>query len=157
MSDRFYASLEIGGPISGDLVPALAAQISNAGFLFPGESLEQHINDDGLLAVEDEQAPYGEFPELEGWLQEHGIEFNRHSSGYFDLLPEWVSFRRGQGRIVHLLDGQGDQVISHQDVARALAECNTLAALQAALTELLGPTVPPLQPININPKEEAQP
>ena len=157
MSDRFYAGLEIGGLISGDLVPALAAQISNAGLLFPGESLEQHINNDGLLALEDDQASYGEFPELEGWLQKHGIEFDRHSSGYFDLLPEWVSFRRGQGRIVHLLDGQGDQVISHQDISRAHAESTTLPALQTALAEILGPAVPPLNPINLNIKEQAQP
>ena len=153
MSDRFHASLEIGGPVSKDLIPELASQISGADLLPHNGPLEQHINDDGLLVLEDEQAPYGEFPDLEAWLEEHDIEFDRHSSSYIDLLPEWVSFRRGQGGIVHLLDGQGDQVISHHDVAQALAECNTLSALQAALAEILGPLVHPLNPINFNIKE----
>ena len=157
MSDRFYASLEIGGPISRDIVLALAARISAAGLLYPDEALEHHINDDGLLTVEDDQAAYGEFPELEAWLEEQGIEFDRHSSGYFDLLPEWVSFRKGQGRIVHLLDGQGDQVIGHRDVQQVLARANSLPALQAALVEILGPKVSPLKPINIVPKENHTP
>ena len=157
MSDRFHASLEIGGPVSKDLIPALAAQISGADLLPHNVPLEQHINNEGLLPLEDEQAAYGEFPELEDWLEEQGIEFDRYSSGYFDLLPEWVSFRRGQGRIVHLLDGGGDQVISHRGVQQALTEGTSFSALQAALAVILGPEVPPLKPIIHNPKENHTP
>ena len=153
MSDRFHASLKIGGPVSKGLIPALADQLANAGLLFTDAFPAQHIDEDGLLVLEDEQAPYGEFPELETWLEEHDIEFDRHSSGYFDLLPEWVCFRRGQGRIVHLLDGGGDEIISHRDIRHALAEATTLPALQASITRLLGPEVPPLKPINLNNKE----
>ena len=157
MSDRFHASIQIGGPVSTALIPALKARISDAGFLFPGDVPEQHLDNEGLLILEDEQAAYGEFPELEGWLQKHHIEFDRFSSGYFDLLPEWVSFRNEQGRIVHLLDGVGDQVISHQDISWALTESNSLPTLQAALAKILGPEVPPLNPIHLNPKENHTP
>ena len=149
MSDRFHASLEIGGPISRDLIPALAAQISDAGLICAGEALEQHLDDSGLLVLEDEQAAFGEFPELEAWLEEHGFEYDRNSSGYFDLLPEWVSFRHGQGRIIHLLDSGGEEVISHRDIQQALAASTSLPVLRAALATILGPEVPPLKPINI--------
>ena len=157
MSDRFHASIQIGGPVSKALIPALTARISDAGLLYPGDALKQHLDEDSLLVLEDEQASYGEFPELEGWLQRHLIEFDRFSSGYFDLLPEWVSFRKMQGRTLHLLDGRGDQVISHRDVQQALSDCLSLQALQATLTEILGPEVSPLQPINLSTKETATP
>ena len=157
MSDRFHASIQIGGPVSTALIPALKARISAAGLLLPGDTPEKYLDDECQLVLEDEQAPYGEFPELEGWLQKHHIEFDRFSSGYFDLLPEWVSFRNEQGRIVHLLDGMGDQVIGHRNVQQALTESNSLPTLQAALTKILGPEVPPLNPIHLNPKENNTP
>jgi len=149
VSDRYHASIEIGGPVSADLIPALEALISNAGLISLDDDLELYIDEDGLLVLEDKQAPYGEFPELEEWLVEHGIAFDRHASGYFDLLPEWISFRPGQGRLLHLLDGEGDEVISHRGVQQALANSTSLPALQAALTKVLGPEVPPLNPINL--------
>jgi len=149
VSDRFHASIQIGGPVSTSLIPALKARISSAGLISPGDALHQYLDEDSLLVLEDEQASYGEFPDLEGWLQRHRIEFDRHSSGYFNLLPEWVSFRMRQGRTLHLLNGGGDQVISHRDVQQVLADSTSLPALKAALAKILGPEVPPLKPIHI--------
>jgi len=50
-------------------------------------------DEDGLLHFADDEAAWGEFQELEGWLREHDVPFRRRSEGKYDHAPELVEFR----------------------------------------------------------------
>ena len=53
----------------------------------------------GVLYFGDPQASYGQFEELEEYLIEQGIPFDRNSDGYFEYPPESRSSRPGVGAV----------------------------------------------------------
>jgi hypothetical protein len=98
--------------------------------------------------VEDPEAPWGGFAELEAWLEIHRIPFDLESAarsgGWPDLLIHW---RPGWGRVeLTCDDGHREPVIPRSVIREALARCRTLRGVRRWLTRTY-PTIPPLPPI----------
>ena len=159
MSDRFHASLEIGGPISPHLLPDLVSALQTCGLLYGADKITTFVNEQGVLRFEDDQAPYGQFPDLEDWLERNGIEFDRHSSGWFDTLPVSRHFRRDLGLVDKPRDGEGHALVVRDEVVKAMQAHTSLNDFRAALKRIVGPDIPPLQPVNLplDPKKEHKP
>lgn len=144
MNDCFLVSLVIGGPISTRHIPALAVQVAEAGLIPPGEDLVQHINNDGLLALECDQAERNKFTNLETWLEEHGVEFDYFHRGDLDI----ISYRRDLGRITRFNYEDGPIVLTQDELVRLCA--TTLGPPRWALNCQV---IQSLKPINFDPKE----
>src|SRR5436853_6904389 len=110
MSDYIAAEIKIGGRIPTALVPALCEAIAEQRLslewgdcVFQPHSaidlLEAATNVDGvrMLRLYDDDAAWGEFPELEAFLEKHEIPFDRFHEGKFDTNPRLQQFRPGVG------------------------------------------------------------
>src|SRR5437870_3855500 len=96
MSDRFPALLEIGGLISRSLLLDLLTRIQAAGLRWnwceaevaantPEELLEElRQHDSEVLSVGDDEALGGMFPDLEDFLVQHRIAFDRRSDAKYE-------------------------------------------------------------------------
>ena len=129
------------------------------------EELRKALDEDGHLFLVNDQARYGMFEELEDFLCQHGIPFDRHSDARFEFDAENVMFRPGMKRPVEMpSNNDGDALLDVErlrPVARQLARLATgrltkdklLAAVKKAskkLTELLPPEVEPLPPLQVD-------
>jgi hypothetical protein len=99
MADRMAAEIWIGGKLPRSLLeefPISDLRLDWEERPFDSSS-EQGImsarDEDGLLHFADTEASWGEFTELEGWLREHNIPFQRQSSGKYEYDPCLVEFR----------------------------------------------------------------
>lgn len=103
MADYYYGEIRIGGTVTREqfdrmirIEPALEGldpdTLGNRGRGEHGPELR-----DGVLWFGDDQASYGEFHDLEGYLREQGIPYDRHSSGYHEWNAEESGFRPGVG------------------------------------------------------------
>ena len=54
MSDRFHASLEIGGLISLHLLPDLVSALQTCGLLYGADKITTFVNEQGVLRFEDD-------------------------------------------------------------------------------------------------------
>lgn len=146
MSDRYSAEIIIGSTIDESIVSELIKELNDAGVdISWGESL------DGLKTVidlkkllktkkwtylhfTDDQARYGCFEGLEGWLCEHNIEWDRQSSGYCEYEPCKAYWRRGMQRAEeHTATNDGDFLVNARFVQyarKALVVGNVAAALK---------------------------
>ena len=115
-----------------------------AGLIPLGEDLEQHVNNDGLLALEVDQAERNEFTDLVAWLVEHDIEFDYFNSGNLDI----ISYRRDLGRITRINDEDSPTVLTQDELLRLCA--TTLGPPPWALHCQV---IQSLKPINFDPKE----
>lgn len=128
MSDRMAAEIWVGGKLPRNLLDE-----------FPIDDLrldwdENPVDDtseegilsarrDGLLHFADCEAAWGEFQELEGWLREHDIPFQRQSGGRYEYDPCFVEFRPdlpGKPDRYTLTTQEGALVICHEEIAKAL-------------------------------------
>ncbi len=176
MADRMAAEIWIGGPIPEPLVEALCGHIRDEALsLDYGEaSFEPHdaeellrgaAENDGLLRLCDDEVAWGEFRDLEGWLQEHGIPYTRRSDGKYEHDPVVVEFRPEEGLHEMVADKALRPVIPVSEVRDAANILRTAADLmrensfvQGArqvslafdkLQEALPPELPPLPPLEI--------
>jgi hypothetical protein len=139
----------------------------------PDTTSEQGIlsacDENGLLHFADCEVAWGEFQELEDWLREHDIPFQRQSFGKFEYDPCFVEFRPDlpgkQNRDRYTLTTQeGAPVICHgaiekalQNMAKLVKDRNRAATkrLQAweriyrGLIRSIPPKLPPLPPFEI--------
>lgn len=146
MSERFWARIRIGGPVPDSLLPELKTQLCQAD-LISSESvdLSDFSDGDGVLGFEDGAACWGYFEELEEWLENNEIEFDRKSDGCCDISPEKVSCRRATGKRSFILDHSGNVVIQADEVL-ALANGGNLQNLIGWLAKEAGVGIDPLQP-----------
>ena len=140
MGERSWARLTIGGTVSR---LALADALETLAGCRLDECLE-----DGQVVVEDPQASWGGFSELEAWLEDRGIPFDLESAacpgGWPDML---VHFRRGGGRVEFVSDdSHREPVIPRSTLRTALTRYRTLQGLRAWLARTY-PEVPALKPI----------
>ncbi len=99
MADRIAAEIWIGGKLPRSLLEELP--ISDLRLDWDHNRLRSSTeadilaarDEDGLLHFADDEAAWGQFEELEGWLREHKIPFRRHSEGKYEFSPELVEFR----------------------------------------------------------------
>ena len=162
MADYFWGEIEIGGPVRRRLVKKLLGAIGDKmdrgreGVKFtatdPASLLEELDESTGYLHLVNEQARYGQFEELEEFLQNHGIAFNRRSSGKYEFTPEEVRFRPGmKGPEVRLMTHDDKPVVDWLEVdeARQLLQAGKAKAALAKLRKVLGPAVPKLKRFEI--------
>ena len=175
MADYFPGEIRIGGNVSADLLEELLGELSSTGAKVGGydgtefncqsaDELRQALDENGHLFLVNDQARFGMFEEVEGFLCEHDIPFDRHSGARYEFDAENVRFRPGMDRPVEVSsNGTGDDLMD-VDVIRPVAKelaClaeaklthdKLLAAVQEAsrkLNEVLPPEVESLPPLQV--------
>ena len=129
MSDRMAAEIWIGGKLPRSLLNEFPISDLRLDW---DESPVDATSEEGILSARDEsgllhfadcEAAYGEFAELEGWLREHNIPFQRQSSGRYEYDPCFVEFRPdlpGKPDRYTLTTQEGAPVICREEIEKAL-------------------------------------
>ena len=128
MSDRFPTQIRIGGAVKREVIPSLIDAINTEGLqdiwgntlptIKSEESLLEHV-EEGHLIFRDDDRSWGEFPELEEFLVEKKIAFNRYHSPRYETSGELVQFRPGMDAPVSALANDSAVIlIEAQDVQR---------------------------------------
>jgi hypothetical protein len=180
MADYMGAVIHIGGRVPKSLLPKLCRRIAAANVLTdwggevvcPGKAsdlLALRRERDGamLLSLFADDALWGEFTELEAFLQKHGISYDRLTDPRYEYDGEIVCFRPGNKPVcmqtnadhepvvvashIQAIDGRlaalGDGWKSGQLTAEsALAEIDEL---RSVLAGLLPPGIPALESFEI--------
>ena len=162
MSSRFCASIRIGGQINRSKVEPLLKAIREAAAslewgdtpFLPKNAIELvEAWGEAWLQLCDEQADYGEFPELEAACRKLGLSYSRHGEASFDCDAELAGWRPGMKkplvRTGSNLNSQ-DSYVPIEAVRKALALLET-GQPDKALHALrpLCPNVPELPPFEI--------
>jgi hypothetical protein len=171
MSDRFAAQITIGGTIPRSLVEGLCNEISASGGSTDwGEtncepsderSLLNLRGENGTITLYDSEARYGEFPELEAFLIDHGIPFDRLSEAKWEYDGEVVKFRPVH-ELYHLLATQdGETSITSEEIEEIAKRLDYVDGLSKRelldlvvqvrddLRSVMGMDVPPVPPLVI--------
>ncbi len=91
MAEYFYGSIKIGGNLTkqhqNEIVEILSFEcpelkIDNT------EKLKDLLDEDNYLFIEDDNAPYGQFENLEFYLVKNKIPFKSYCSAYFDFAEK---------------------------------------------------------------------
>ena len=114
MAEHFAGAIQIGGPIPRRLLEDFMKQVDGSSRTY-GDAPTRITTEEELLAalnpashwleIEDDQASGGMFWELEKWLEENGIAYDRQSDAKYEFSAECVYFRPGRG----LFTFTGDQ------------------------------------------------
>ena len=146
MGERSWARLTIGGTVSRS---ALAGALD----ALEGRRLEDCLEDDQVV-VEDPEASWGGFSELEAWLEGRGIPFDLESAACPGAWPDMlVHVRPGRGRVEFVSDDSHQEpVIPRSTLRTALTRYQTLKRLRAWLARMY-PEVPALEPITWTPAD----
>ena len=178
MSETIAAEIRVGGKVAASLVPQLCQRIAQEvvaldwgeGRFSPmtrEDLLEAREDRDGvlLLCLYDDQARWGEFAELETFLREHGLAFERLSDAKYEYSAQVASFRPKTGLVELTTDPQHRPIVLAEEleplgmslsrVIRQIEQGDVQKALRAAkrgerlLKRLLPLKVPPLEPFEI--------
>ena len=125
MGERSWARLTIGGRVS-------RSALTEAVETLEGLRLEDCL-EGAQVVVEDAEASWGGFSELEAWLEARGIPFDLESGacpgGWSDRL---VHFRPDRRRVEFVSDdSHAEPVIPRSALRAALTRCRTLKWLRA--------------------------
>ena len=132
MADRMAAEIWIGGKLPRSLleefpISDLALDWDETPFdATSEEGILSARDESGLLHFADCEAAWGEFEELEGWLREHNIPFQRQSSGKYEYdLASWSfapTCRARKPRQGHSTTQEGEPVVCREEIEKAHAE-----------------------------------
>ena len=162
MSSRFCASIRIGGQIERSKVEPLLKEIRAAAlslewgdtpFLPQNADELMEARGESWLQLCDEQANYGEFPELEAACRKLGLSYSRHGEASFDCDSELADWRPGMKKP---LVRPGSNINSHDSYVPIEAVRKALTLLEAGHTmkaldvlRQLCPDVPELPPFDV--------
>ena len=178
MSDRYPGKIFIGGVIPKDLCDEFCTALNLAGgqvggfgtpvrlqFFRNWRDVTDNLGDDGLLRLSNDEAAYGMFEELEDFLVEHGIAFDRRSDAKFEFDAENVSFRPGMKKpVVCLANQNGQPMVPYNDLKPLVGSLRRLVKVPPGtvkewrkaievvckrLDRVLPPDVPPLTKLEI--------
>lgn len=176
MADRMACEIWIGGTISNALAEELCAVIRDTGAslewgggVFTPHTVEELLeaNDDGHLHLYDDDRAWGEFEDLEEFLREHKIPYDRQTAGKYEYDAEEAIYRPDIGLEANLTTVVGNPVVevaSLQPVVRSVAllckhaknkkatKASVLRRaerLQRLLRSKLPREMPPLEPFRI--------
>jgi hypothetical protein len=99
MGDRFWGRIEFPARM---IDPEVREALEGEGVEFDGDNLvEKRMQtydpevyvDDGILSLDDQEASYGMFDDLERLLRKKGIPFDRQIGQAYEYTPERVIFR----------------------------------------------------------------
>jgi hypothetical protein len=173
MGERMAAEIWIGGKLARNLLdefPSSDLSLDWDATPFDATS-EQGIlsarDESGLLHFADCEIAWGEFEELEGWLREHDIPFQRQTSGKYEYDPYCVEFRPdlpGRPDRHTLTTQEGAPVICREEIEKAIQGMAKLVAdkkrtvekrlrawerIYRRLSRSIPPKLPPLPPFAI--------
>ncbi len=161
MSERYAASIKIGGPVAGHDLAVLMKAITQASVChswgeppFEPKSAEEVVSAirDGHLFLCDDQSRYGEFPELETTCRELGLSYTRWCEGYCEYDAEVVDWRPGMNEpACRTGSNSGDATfVPADEVRKALKhlESNHIGRARELLRKLC-PDIPDLPPFRI--------
>ncbi len=173
MADRMPAEIWIGGKLPRSLLdefPISDMRLDWDATPFDASSEEGILSardESGLLHLAECEAAWGEFQELEDWLREHAIPFQRQSSGKYEYDPCFVEFRPdllGKPDRYTLTTQEGAPIICREEIEEAIESMARLVddkrqpaakRLQAwertyrRLIRSIPPKLPPLPPFEI--------
>ena len=145
MSDHYSARIEIGGDLPRQHLPRFC-RLFEAG---DEEELLGHI-EDGHLVLEDEQAAWGEFFELESACRDLDLPYRRRSEGCWQQPPQLVFWQPGMEEPESVTtNGDGDMLTSMDTLCevrehlRAGRAAEALALLEETIVEV--PALPPFR------------
>jgi hypothetical protein len=162
MSSRFCASIRIGGTIEASKIEPLVLAIRAAGVAcewgdatFEPQTHQELLDarKDGHLWLCDEQANYGEFPEIEAVCRKLDLGYTRHSEASFDSDAELLIWRTGMKKPIVRAGSninEKDTFVPNEAIRRALALLER-GHIDKALRTLrnLCPDIPELPPFEI--------
>ena len=178
MGERMAAQIWIGGKLStnlaGELCGAITTQYVCLEFgdrQFRPDNLQDllqaRIEHDGsrVLWLCDDQASWGEFADLESFLQKHAIPYTRRSEGGGIYNGKIVEYRPGTDPVCIPVDASGSPTVDANAIRRAVKSLDTaLEQLEAGavhkaalrlkrvrrfLRQQLPPDIPPLPDFEI--------
>ena len=141
MADRYWGRLEFPAAlIDAEVTEALQEEGVEMDKLDPSESCDDYAwIEDGIFTLEDSEARYGCWEDLENLLRLKGIPFDRESSGFYEIFPERRIFRPGNNgersldKTYLLVDG--DPVVSVAAIKERLNDGTLSAYLADELPE----------------------
>jgi hypothetical protein len=161
MSERYAASIKIGGEIRRSRLPELLEAIRTASVshewgdaCFEPTSTEDLVKAirDGHLFLCDDETLYGEFPELEAACRKLRLPYTRWSEGYCEYDAEIVEWRRGMKKPLIRVGSNSNNAtfVSTEEVRKALQqlESNHIGRARRTLRALC-PDIPKLPPFKI--------
>lgn len=179
MADYMAAEILIGGRIPANIVPELCQAIrqERLGLDYDRACFEPDSASDLVeacradshgalvLKLSDDQARWGEFEQLERFLQQNGIAYTRRSEGKYDCDPEQVEFRPRQSVVVIPTNSAGKPMVRARELEPVQAQLQQAIELassrdcSAAMTLLrtahetlrqcLPSRVPPLESLTV--------
>lgn len=161
MSDRLAAHISIGGRLARAKVPKLLDAIASSDVslewgdrCFRATSGEGLLNacKQGELILCDDQASWGEFPELEAACRKLGLSYDRFSEGKYEHDPEIVVWRPGMKEpLIHRGSNSGESIyVPADEVKKALKHLEAGRAIKAKkILQKLCPEVPELPTFEI--------
>jgi hypothetical protein len=152
MSEPIPTEISIGGKILAELVPGLCKAIADehvalewGNAYFRPETAEdllaacQEFDGVRVLWLCNDQANYGRFDVVEGFLEREKISFRHKSDARFDFDAEVVQYRPQIGKVCYASENSGQPLIplkTMTSIAEAVDEAANTAEGQTAL-ELL--------------------
>ena len=165
MADYFPGKIEIGGVVPRHCVEELIAEIVETKASLDEycqaevteEALKNAIEKKKILTLCQDQARYGEFEELEGFLLDNGIHFNRHSDAYYEFDAEMIFFR-GDDVSWFPSTQPGELLLLHCDVEEVLQKEISDSEKVAMLRRVaFPPELKPLTPLTIQEDHDHEP
>ncbi|MDI6752802.1 MAG: hypothetical protein QME78_00220 [Thermodesulfobacteriota bacterium] len=147
MAERYWGRIQFpASMIDAGIKEALeheGAEFGPDGQAYPRP--DEVWTEDGIFSLDDQQARYGCFENLEALLKQKGVPFDRESGAYFEYIPELVIFRPAQ-KGTPALDitfnlSDGVPVVDVQKIRNLLPQ--GIEAVKAYLDEHF-PAYPPL-------------
>jgi hypothetical protein len=113
---------------------------------------------DGIFTLEDGEAAYGEFEDLEALLIKKGIPFDRESGMDWNRPPVRLVYRPAQGDKAALelnidLDDDGDEVVSVKAIREILDRTDTEEGPEENIRDFLDFNFPAYSPLSDYVKE----
>jgi hypothetical protein len=176
MADRMAAEIRIGGEVSKALAKKLCAAVRDAGAslewgggAFSPADVKELLesNAEGHLHLYDDDRAWGEFLELEEFLRERKIPYDRQTACRYEYDAEEAIYRPGIGLEIRPTNGSGNAVVAVASLQPVVKSINTLSKygkgkkatkasvlrraerLQRLLRSKLPREMPPLEPFTI--------
>ena len=128
MADHIYATITIGGDVPYEKIKGLAEAIATEGIFEIGTGRRMTNSDDVekyLLACAqvnknptfyDDQAPWGQFEDLEEWLKENDIDFDRDTEPSYEYDGETQAYRHETEEVYVYLHNASDHPVVKENV-----------------------------------------
>jgi hypothetical protein len=157
MADHFPGEIHIGGPIPRAVLRKLICAAVNEGVSIEGyggpdasdDDLQKAFQEGSIVRLYADQARYGMFADLEGFLVKRRIHFDRFSEAFCEFSAEAVFYRGGEEAIILPADQSGHLLLRFEDIVgilddSALDDGGKVGAIRRLVAR---PETEPLAPI----------